>query len=188
MDCPLWARSAQRPSRAAFNKKIKRSSRKGQRLLQDFPRNGGYGLDSVVTGSGYQMSKAAIPFALLVAAFLVSSASAFAKGGGNGAGVAKPPGYIGHSGAGTGVAKPPGYTGHGGAGAGVAKPPGYTGHGGAGAGVAKPPGYTGHSGAGAGVAKPPGYTGHSGAGAGVAKPPGYTGHRGAGAGVAKPPG
>jgi hypothetical protein len=30
------------------------------------------------------MSKAAIPFALLVAALLVSSAPAFAKGGGNG--------------------------------------------------------------------------------------------------------
>ena len=83
------------------------------------------------------MSKPAIPFALLVAALLVFTAPAFAKGGG-GAGVAKPPGYTGHGGAGAGVAKPPGYTGRGGAGAGVAKPPGYTGHDGAGAGVGKP--------------------------------------------------
>jgi hypothetical protein len=67
------------------------------------------------------MSKPAIPFALLVAALLVFTAPAFAKGGG-GAGVAKPPGYTGHGGAGAGVAKPPGYTGHGGAGAGVGKP------------------------------------------------------------------
>ena len=42
------------------------------------------------------MSKAATPFALLVAALLVSSAPAFAKGGGNGAGVGKTPGYTGH--------------------------------------------------------------------------------------------
>jgi hypothetical protein len=42
------------------------------------------------------MSKAATPFALLVAALLVSSAPAVAKGGGNGAGVGKPPGYTGH--------------------------------------------------------------------------------------------
>ena len=35
------------------------------------------------------MSKAAITFAMLVAALLVSSAPAFAKGGGNGAGVGK---------------------------------------------------------------------------------------------------
>jgi hypothetical protein len=53
------------------------------------------------------MSKAAAPFALLVAALFVSSAPAFAKGGGNGAGVAKPPGYTGHGGAGAGVGKPP---------------------------------------------------------------------------------
>jgi len=37
------------------------------------------------------MSKAAIPFALLVADFLVSAAPAFAKHGGNGAGIAKRP-------------------------------------------------------------------------------------------------
>ena len=55
-----------------------------------------------------RVSKAAIQFALLVAAFLVSSAPAFAKGGGNGAGIAKPPGYTGHRGAGAGIAKPPG--------------------------------------------------------------------------------
>jgi hypothetical protein len=37
------------------------------------------------------MAKAAIPFALLVAALLVSSAPAFAKGGGKGADVASLP-------------------------------------------------------------------------------------------------
>jgi len=68
------------------------------------------------------MSKAAIPFALLVADLLVSSAPAFAKGGGNGAGVGKPPGYTGYGGAGAGEGRPPGYTGHGGAGAGEARP------------------------------------------------------------------
>ena len=52
------------------------------------------------------MSKAAILFALLVAALLVSSVPAFAKGGGNGAGVSKPPGYTGHGGAGAGEGKP----------------------------------------------------------------------------------
>jgi hypothetical protein len=53
------------------------------------------------------MAKAAIPFALLVAALLVSSAPAFAKGGGKGADVGKPPGHTG-SGAGLRVGKPPG--------------------------------------------------------------------------------
>ena len=52
------------------------------------------------------MSKAAIPFALVVAALLVFTAPAFAKGGGNGAGVNKPPGYTGHGGAGAGEGKP----------------------------------------------------------------------------------
>ena len=52
-----------------------------------------------------QMSKAAITFAMLVAALLVSSAPAFAKVG-NGTGVGKPPGYTGHGGGGAGVGKP----------------------------------------------------------------------------------
>jgi hypothetical protein len=68
------------------------------------------------------MAKAAIPFALLVAALLVSSAPAFAKGGGKGAGVGKPPGYTGN-GTGLKVGKPPGYTGNG-TGLKVGKPPG----------------------------------------------------------------
>jgi hypothetical protein len=84
------------------------------------------------------MSKAAIPFALLVAALLGSSAPALAKGGGNGAGVGKPPGYIGN-GTGLKVGKPPGYTGNG-TGLRVGRPPGYTGHRGAGAGEGKPVG------------------------------------------------
>jgi hypothetical protein len=102
----------------------------------------------------YQMSRAIIPIAALTAAIIVFSSAAFAKGGGNGAGVGKPPGYTGHGGTGARVGKPPGYTGHGGTGARVGKPPGYTGHGGTGARVGKPPGYTGHGGTGAREGKP----------------------------------
>ena len=131
------------------------------------------------------MSKAAITFALLVAALLSPRlhsrrVEATERVGENlgflWLGRVERPGWetfgsdSGHGGASGAGGKSRGYTGHGGAGAAVGKPPGYTGHGGAGAAVGKPPGYTGHSGAGAGVGKPPGYTGHSGAGAGVGKP------------------
>ena len=87
------------------------------------------------------MSKAAIPFAVLVIALFVSSAPSFAKGGSNGAGKAF---------AGAGAGRPPGYTGNS-PGAGAGRPPGYTGNS-SGAGAGRPPGYTGNS-SGAGTGK-----------------------------------
>ena len=114
-------------------------TRKNQELLQDCCRALGYGkaklaiiqapsatslspLTSTTQNKEYQMSKAVIPIAALIAAIIFSSSAAFAKGGGNGAAVGKPPGYTGQGGTGARVGKPPGYTGHGGTGAREGKP------------------------------------------------------------------
>ena len=96
------------------------------------------------------MSKAAIPFALLVAALLVSSAPAFAKGEATARALAN----LRVTPATAVLERVKANTGQGGAGAGEGRPPGYTGHGGAGAGEGRPPGYTGHGGAGAGEGRP----------------------------------
>jgi hypothetical protein len=73
-----------RKNQARLKERSKASSR--------FPANWQLRLRFLVSSSECQVSKAAIPYALLVFAFLVFSARAFAKGGGNGAGIAKPPG------------------------------------------------------------------------------------------------
>jgi hypothetical protein len=113
------------------------------------------------------MSKATIPFAVLIVALFVSATPGFAKGGGNGAGkaFAKTPDHRSES-------APTKKKGH------ASKPPARNA---SGAGAARPPGDTGNSG-GAGAGRPPGYTGNSG-GAGAGRPPGDTGTSpGAGAG------